>query len=182
MKEKIMKSKIYIPMYIGLFLMSGFFTIALAQQTSHKVWGSTAQGMALSINVYKRYTLGKEINITADIINNSDKTIVMSSRNVISQYRLALFDQEGNPVNKTKFVIDNENKTNKSKPIIVMRNIAHRLDQGKQYSEQININDWFVINKAGTFQLVAMRKISYSWDDGFMISNLVKIEIEKPDK
>lgn len=143
------------------------------------VWGSTFRDVAMSIRTDKsRYELGEGIGIVVTFKNFSDEPIKLCRfGGIIRNYRLALFYPDGRPVPKTEFAKREE--TVIGKPPVVFSRRSIRIEPGQTEPAGFGLKNWFQIDKEGTYLLVVMRRIERSWDKGFLISNMAKINITK---
>ena len=140
------------------------------------VYGNPFREMAMSIEpVKEQYRLGEPIEARV-LIKNMGKTeiVLMGIRNSSLLYRLGLFFPDGRPVPTSEFMRKIEE--NWGKRPSVMSLVHKEIQPGQTTASWFNLNALFDIEKPGTYHLVAMRRIE-SWDKGFMISNMVKINV-----
>jgi hypothetical protein len=88
---------------------------------------------------------------------------------------MALFSSDGRPAAKSKLAEESEAVI--GEPEENARSIT-RIAPGQAIDGTFNLNRWVKIDKEGTYYLVAMRRI-WSWDSGFVISNLITIQVTK---
>jgi len=172
-------SKLYIIIVVFLWVAPHAIDAEKAEalKKDEPVWGSTFQGMAISVRQTKeRYAVGDKIEIVVLMKNFGDtEASVLRVGDVAGNYRLALFDANGLPVAKREGAEAREAAF--GEPKIASRRLIKigPGEMGPAYEELI-LNDWFKIEKKGTYFLIAMRRL-WSWDKGFVISNMVKIKI-----
>ena len=138
------------------------------------VYGNSFRAMAMSIEPFKeQYRLGEPIEARV-LIKNMGKTeiVLMGRRSAL--YRFGLFFPDGRPVPTSEHMKKIEENWDKRLPVISL--IHTEVKPGETTADWFDINPIFDIEKAGTYHLVAMRRIE-SWDKGFMISNMVKINV-----
>jgi len=125
--------------------------------------------------------------VTVSSKNVSDDTIQIMEYLPYAQYRMALFDERGVPVAKSKQVIEEENRP-PSDPAEFEFSFLYsvNLAPGQVTAFRFDLSNWFTLEKGGVYQLVVMRQVgdslgeSNAWKKGCAISNLIKIEIVEP--
>ena len=140
------------------------------------VYGNSFREMAMSIDpAEEQYRLGGPIGIKVLIKNSGETGIVLQgiSRSR-SLYRLGLFFPDGRAVPTTEYMKKIEE--NWGKPPSVCSILRKEVKPGQTTADWFDIYPIFDIKEPGTYHLVAMRRIE-SWDKGFMISNMVKINV-----
>ena len=177
-----MLMKILVIVMLAMAVIGGYLMVAHTEEPKEPIWGNSTDGIAISVNFTKpKYVLGKEIDFTVDIKNVSNATMNMILSNPYAQYRMALFDQDGRPVAKSKLVIEEENRPPSRTGPAYWRYIANPVAPGQNSRETFYLSNWFKIENAGIYQLAVMRQVDTSWDKGFAVSNLAKVEIIKPE-
>ncbi|MEI6219267.1 MAG: hypothetical protein WCP86_10230, partial [bacterium] len=95
-----------------------------------------------------------------------------------NSWRMTLFDSRGIPVQKTStgleqdFVVPATNMPFISGP-------SFEVPHGKETVIFLGwLDTYFKIEHPGTYQLIMMRKIGGSWDDGILVSNLVVFRVK----
>lgn len=144
------------------------------------IWGSTFRDVAMSIRPEKsRYKLDEWIDIVITFKNFSDEPIELCnrSRGILRNYRFDLFYPDGRPVPKTELAKREEAYI--GKPPVRISGYTIRIEPGQTASAGFGLRRWLQIDKEGTYLLVVMRRIERSWDKGFLISNMAKINITK---
>ena len=162
---------------VGGFLMS---RLDAQDKEEESVWGPTLKGVAMSVRPRKsRSTLGQKIEISVLIKNaGEDEAVVFTTGGFLDNYRVALFDQEGRPVAKSKLAEEFEEYYGQEGGFHRRRVTRSKPGETREGFQVFTLNEWFEIDKAGTYYLVVMRRL-WSWDKGFMISNMAKITIVK---
>lgn len=172
-------SKLYIIIVVFLWVAPHAIDAEKAEalKKDEPVWGSTFQGMAISVRQTKeRYAVGDKIEIVVVMKNFGEtEASVLRVGDVAGNYRLALFDANGLPVAKREGAEAREAAFGRPKAGSRLLRKIEPGEMGPAYEELI-LNDWFKIEKKGTYFLIAMRRL-WSWDKGFVISNMVKIKI-----
>ncbi len=140
------------------------------------VYGNSFRAVAMSIEPDKeQYRLGGPIGIKVLIKNSGETEIVLQGiRRSRSLYRLGLFFPDGRAVPTTDYMKKIEE--NWDKPPSVFSVLRKEVKPGQTTAHWFDIYPIFDIKEPGTYHLVAMRRIE-SWDKGFMISNMVKINV-----
>ena len=178
-----MQARILTIILLTIVVVGGYLMVAHADEPKEPVWGNSTNGIAIAVNCTKpQYVLGKEAEFIVAIKNVSNTAMNVIRSNPYAQYRMALFDQDGQPVAKSKIVIEEENRLPSQTGREGSRNILDIVAPGRYLNEMFNLLDWFNIDKAGRYQLVVMRQVDSSWDKGFAISNLAQVEITKPNE
>jgi hypothetical protein len=87
---------------------------------------------------------------------------------------------DGRPVPKSKSVVELETLLGQQGMETTLRRRVTRIKAGETTPgyKLFSLNEWFKIDKEGTYLLVVMRRL-WSWDKGFLISNAAKINITK---
>ena len=145
------------------------------------IWGSTFRDVAMSIRPEKsQYKLGEGIDIVITLKNFGKEVVELRGiRSIIRNYRFALFYPDGRPVPKTERFKQGEAYIYIGKPPVVFSRRLIRIEPGQTEPAGFRLNNWFEIEKEGTYLLVVMRRIERSWEQGFLISNMAKINITK---
>ena len=143
------------------------------------IWGSTFRDMAMSITPREsQYELGRTIEIIITLKNSGNEIVELHEiRSIIRNYRFALFYPDGQPVPKTERFKQGEAYIGKP-PVVFSRRLI-RIEPGQTEPAAFSLKNWFQIDKEGTYLLVVMRRIERSWEQGFLISNMAKINITK---
>ena len=141
------------------------------------VYGNSFREMAMSIEpAEEQYRLGESIAVKVLIRNLGEREIVLiGMRSPTSLYRLGLFFPDGRPVPTTEYIQKIEENWGK-RPSLPYSRIHTEVKPGQTTADWFDVNPIFDIKEPGTYHLVAMRRIE-SWDKGFMISNMVKINV-----
>ena len=170
------------------------------EEQQEDVWGSKFRGLALSarpisseywqsvraqlasegglqeIPVCSEYRLGQKVVVRLKMHNFGDDPFVFIEERP-SDYRLELFDEAGAPVAKTRGKRRLETMTKKEG--IRMGACVIPIAPNDEFVCQILLNDWFNIEKEGTYFLVVILRLKTTWDQGFLVSSLVRIKITK---
>ena len=149
------------------------------------IWGNTFHDLAISVRPRKdRYTLGEDIEILVLTKNfGENEAHLRLKRGFSHNFRLELFDADGRPVAKSEYRVKREALIGQM-PTGRMSGSTMEISPGRMYSayEVFSLNEWFKIEKEGTYSLVVMRAISsWDWDKGFLISNAAKIIISNSE-
>jgi hypothetical protein len=174
--------KIYMLVIPGLLLGAHLTAARAAEEKKAKevIWGSEFKGVAISVSPNKsRYRMGEKIEVIVNIRNvGEEEVMAISTEGFLENYRLALFDINGQPAGKTKRAEKFEAFLGQ-KPDGPSSGSTVRLNPGETFEifQTFSLNDWIKIEKEGTYFLVVMCKLKMSWDEGFMISNTAKIII-----
>ncbi len=143
-------------------------------------WGNTYAGMAMSAKCEKdTYRIGDEIAIRLRIRNFTEENIeVLWVNSDFQTYRLGLFYADGSPVPKSEYAEKIEKVILKGGGPIGSAS-GRTLKPGDEKSGILYLSPWFKIDKEGEYSLVVIRRLSWKWDQGFIISNLVKFQVTK---
>lgn len=169
---------------VMLGILSGahlILTVGASEEKAEQlIWGNPFKGVAMSVRPRKsRSTLGQKIEISVLIKNaGEDEAVVFTTGGFLDNYRVALFDQEGRPVAKSKLAEEVEEYYGQEGGFHRRRVTRIKPGETREGFQVFTLNEWFEIDKAGTYYLVVMRRL-WSWDKGFMISNMAKITIAK---
>lgn len=182
-----MMQKVY-TIIIVLGAISALCLIAMVDANEGKaeelVWGNPFKGVAISVRPSEKcFKLGQDMEILVSARNFAeDEVLIVREAGVWENFRAVLFDQDGRPVAKSKAVEEFEASIGKVSdlPISGSGRSPTRIKPGEtsETQEVLRLNDWFKVDKEGTYFLVVMRQL-WSWDKGFMISNMAKITIAK---
>ena len=149
-----------------------------------RIFGNSFCGLAMSIEPKKDvYEIGEDIEISIIVRNFSkEKQLLRWDRYYgdMEDYSYAMYFPDGNSVPNSELI--EEYEANINKPHEFPRIGSGGLLDFKPeqiYSFNNKINRYFKIEKEGTYFLVIMRNITGEWKDGFMISNMTKINIVK---
>ena len=153
-------------------------------------WGHVYRGLAISICPRQaQYALGEEIEIAVFLKNLRTEEFFMQYDKYARFYRMAMFDSEGRPVERTESLRSSEASvtTPGQRSRVSMRSIRVPPGPGTVWPKRdaqhiVSLYTWFKIEKTGTYTLIVMQPIARegfgtSWKDGFLISNAVKISI-----
>lgn len=153
-------------------------------------WGPVYRGLAMSIYPgLAQYTLGDNIEVKVFLKNLRNEEFSFRYTNYQRIYRIAMFDSEGRPVERTEDLKNSE--SSEIKPEQSIGRFSLRSIRVPPWTEStqrdahrvVILNSWFMIDKAGTYTLIVMQPIASngstgaSWEDGFLISNAIKINI-----
>jgi hypothetical protein len=148
----------------------------------NRIFGNPFCGLAMSIEPKKaEYEIGENIEISILYRNFSKENNSLRwdrSYGDIEDCSYAMYFPDGNPVYKSELIEKYE--ANINKPLEFPRsgsNMLLDLRPRQIYTFTKNISRYFKIEKEGTYSLVIIRNITGSWQDGFMISNMTKINI-----
>ncbi len=146
------------------------------------IWGNTFHDLAISVRPRKdRYTLGEDIEILVLTKNfGENEAHLRRKRGFFNNYRLELFDADGRPVAKSEYRAKREALIGQMPTGGMSGGSSMEIGPGRMASGygSFSLNEWFKIEKEGTYSLVVMRPISsWDWDKGFLISNAAKIII-----
>jgi hypothetical protein len=142
-----------------------------------RVFGNPFRGLSMSIAPEKKeYEVGEEIEIRALFKNISQAEIELrqigSGEN---DYRYGLYLPDGSPVPKSEYAENFEAHFKERPPVISRRGGV--IKPRDIIANIVLVGRYFKIEKEGIYFLVMMRRISESWEDGFLISNMTKINI-----
>jgi hypothetical protein len=167
------------------FITGGYHLFVVhAEESNVQLAGYSTDNISIVVHFASpQYTLGDQAEYIVDINNVGQAPKAVIRSNPYTQYRLALYDENGNPVKKSENL-----QTIDSKPPNqiqgVYRMIIDQVAPGKKVSETFALNDSFIIDKAGTYQMIVIRQVDSSplstWEKGFAISNLAKVEFVEP--
>ena len=167
---------------LGAHLMAAM--AAEEKKAKELIWGSEFKGVAISVNPNKsRYRMGEKIEVIVTITNVGEEEVVVFHTGggaFFANYRPALFDIKGRPVGKTERLEKLEAFLGQKRDTSTISSGSTTLIKPGEIFElfhTFSLNDWFKIEKDGTYFLVVMRKLKEYWDEGFMISNAAKIII-----
>ncbi|MBN1973601.1 MAG: hypothetical protein JW787_08170 [Sedimentisphaerales bacterium] len=144
-----------------------------------RVFGNPFNGLAMSIALEKeQFEIGEEIEIQALFKNLTESEIYLrqlddGARDI--RYGLYFFD--GSPVPKSEYAEKFEASLSEPLQSYSLRGSFIKPKAIVIYI--VPISKYFNIEKEGTYFLVMMRRITDSWEDGFMISNMTRINIVK---
>jgi hypothetical protein len=144
-----------------------------------RIFGNPFCGLAISIAPIKdEYEIGEEIEISTLFKNFSKEELELRIDNGIKDRQYVLYFSDGYPVPKSEFVEGYEASIKKPRSLprtgsTQIYNLKPR--QILQFNDKVS--RFFKIEKEGTYYLIIMRGFARSWDDGFMISNMTKINI-----
>jgi hypothetical protein len=149
-----------------------------------RIYGNPFRGLAISIEpVKKQYEVGERIDISI-LFRNFGKEMARWSEisgEPIRNYRFSLVDPNGRPLPKSSYAEDLEISTIGKRPqdIFSIRGdgIGPGVDVDMVIITTLRLDPYFKIEKEGTYFLVIMRRVTESWEDGFLISNMTKINI-----
>ncbi|HUT30243.1 MAG TPA: hypothetical protein VMX13_10665 [Sedimentisphaerales bacterium] len=149
----------------------------------NKVWGEAFKQAALSVSPMKeKYKPGEKIEISVVVKNLADKELVLTYDGRPKR-RIALFDEEGQPVEKTETgkEADKYFSNGSNNPFAIYSARVQRVPPGGTFPgptgwHLLTLNHWFKLDKSGTFTLVMMQQISLE-DTDFLISNAAHINI-----
>jgi hypothetical protein len=172
---------------------SGEGTGIMAYQSddpNEAIWGPVYRGLALSIfPQQEQYALGDEIEIAVFLKNLRTEKFFIAYEKRKPFYRMAMFDSAGKPVKRTDRLRQSEAPATKPKEKIygltssrVFKVDPWTVSTKRDRHRVIYLNNWFKIDKPGTYTLIVMQPIAnegieLSWKDGFLISNAAKINI-----
>jgi len=147
------------------------------------VWGNTFRGVGISLRPKKaRYMIGEDVEVMVFTKNfGEDEASLIWIGGSRKIFRLALFDADGRPVAKSELAEELEYQLGRP-PTGRFSPSAEKIGPGELAPgyRVISVNDWFRIEKAGTYSLVvvrlALRDIS-SCDTSIFISNEARIVI-----
>jgi hypothetical protein len=162
--------------------MTAQYIEAVNIRYKNRIFGNPFCGLAVSIEPKKaEYEIGENIEISILYKNFSKENLKLR----IDRYygdtedsSYAIYFPDGNPVYKSELIEKYE--ANINKPLEFPRrgsDMLLDLRPSQIYIFTNNISRYFKIEKEGTYSLVIMRNITGSWQDGFMISNMIKINI-----
>jgi len=174
--------KIYMLVIPALLLGAHLLAVRAAEEKKAKelIWGGAFKGVAISVSPTKsRYRVDEKIEVSVTIRNvGEEKVMAIFTGGFLENFRLALFDIKGRPVEKTERTENFEAFLGRKK-LSPTSGSTTRLNPGETFEQYqtFSLNDWIKIEKEGTYFLVVMCKLKMSWDEGFMISNAAKIII-----
>ena len=152
------------------------------ETTNYAIWGNPFKGVALSVRASQsRFRVGENIEISVRIKNfGKEEVHLLTEGGLLENHRLALFDLDGRPVPKSKSAVELESLLGQQGREPALRRRVTRIKAGETAPgyQLFSLNEWFKIDKEGTYLLVVMRRL-WSWDKGFLISNAAKINITK---
>ena len=149
-----------------------------------RIFGNPYHGLAISIETTKNeYIIGEEIKISILCKNFSKTKLALRwerGYGDIEDFRYAMYFNDGTPVPKSELIEEYEANINKPREFPKVGSYELIYLRPMQICSFGNkINSYFKIEKEGTYYLVIMRNITGEWQDGFMISNMTKINIVK---
>ena len=171
--------KLGVMLAIGLVVI-GYRTKSRAADTKQdtRVWSDTYKGLALSVNpATPECKIGKQCEAVVSYKNLGAAPVELMQTGDFSDYRVVMFRADGTTLPKSETALKVESTTAKDRSgLPVLHLILIKLKPGEETQEILNFSRWFKIDKAGTYNLVVMRRF-YSWDDGFIISNATPIKV-----
>lgn len=154
-------------------------------------WGPVYRGLAISICPNRlQYALGEDIEVRIYLKNLRSEEFSIRYSTHQRLYRMAMFDSEGAPVERTEELRNSE--ASLTKPGLPTGRFSMRGISVSPWEEStrrdafriVYLKSWFKIDKPGTYALVVMHPIASgglmegpSWEEGFLISNAIKINI-----
>ena len=124
----------------------------------------------------KQYENDEDIEVRVLFKNLTEEEIrIQRLGDGARDYRIALYFPDGNLVPKSEYGEKFEDSL--SRPLQTY-SIRGQYIKPKDFgSHYLRIGRYFNIEKEGTYFLVMMRRITDSWEDGFLISNMTTINI-----
>lgn len=154
----------------------------------NRVFGNPFCGLAMSIEPTKdEYKIGEDIEISIIFRNFSNGNLKLRWTRFygdIRDFSYTLYFPNGTPVPKSELIEKYEANINKPSEFPRTGSDGFIDVRPKQIYSFINeVSRYFKIEKEGIYYLVIMRNITGKWQDGFMISNMIKIKIvDKKDE
>lgn len=146
------------------------------------VWGAPTKGYALAvITSQHEYRVGQDIVATVFFKNVNAKTTTLprdiSQNSFFMEYRTALFSADGRPVKKSKKYTDLESTLDQNRPPAPTAATGGlQLVPREETKVTFKVNEWFDVEKAGTYSLVVMRQL-WGWNYGFVVSNPLTFKV-----
>lgn len=139
-----------------------------------EIWGPSCQGLVMSAGIEPGvYEVGDKIEGWIAVRGTSAGKKRVVTTDVRHDCRLALYRSDGSKVRRKKRWWPEAEK-NASQEM----QIRHYELRGKErFYQSFVINDWFAIEAPDTYELVVMRRIKESWQDGFLISNIASFKV-----
>ena len=139
-----------------------------------ELWGPPCNGLIMSAGIEPGvYKVGDKIEgwITVRGASAGKKRVVITD--VRYDCRLALYRNDGSMVERKKgwWPEAEKNESDEIEPRY------YKLVGGDRFDQSFVVNDWFDIDVPGTYQLIVMRRIKQSWQDGFLVSNIASFKI-----
>jgi hypothetical protein len=149
-----------------------------------RIFGNPFRGLAMSIAPVKdKYEIGDNIEISVLVKNFSQEEAILyrvSNSKILEDFQYLLYLSDGNSVPKSdsakKLEVDLENRQRSNLPATGSYSTSSTLPEEILIYTR-SISPFFKIEKEGTYFLIALRRVTNSWQDGFMISNMTKINI-----
>ncbi|MHC4155299.1 MAG: hypothetical protein ACYST6_10315 [Planctomycetota bacterium] len=181
--------KVYVTIMVGAISGLSLITMLNANQKKGKeqVWGYPFRGVSICVTPgQKTYELGEDMEISVVARNSgTDEVALVNNGGTLENFRAVLFDVNGQPVARSKTIEDLEAWRTRADnlPVVGSGRSPTRIRPGErsEREELLLLNKWFTIEQGGTYYLVVMRRIG-SWEKGFAISNMAKINVAKAEK
>lgn len=130
--------------------------------------GATIQ---LTLEEEKDYLLSDSVMLELLITNGGEDEIRLLNTDIVSTYRIIAFNDAGVPVPKSKALIAAEAST--EAPGVISRSLAI-LKPGETKVQAFRLEELVELSAPGIYWIVVARRLM-SWDEGFLISNGVKL-------
>lgn len=145
------------------------------------IWGNSYRGVELAVRPDKNpYILGKDIILEVLARNVGTNTMELKEEGtVFRDFRAMLFTSEGKYLFPKKWqwkYFPLSNNLGTPWPYFFKLKPGRVLKPGEETRYVVNLGEWYDITEAGTYYLLMMRRVT-TWDNGFPVSNLVKLEV-----
>jgi hypothetical protein len=176
-KKKIVGLGILLATGVGVFGYKARSQAADAKP-DERVWSDTYRGLALSVNPSSpECKIGKPCEVVLSYKNVGTVPAELLQTGDFSDFRVVMYRADGTTLSKSETALGVENMTEKDRSMAPdIHRLLIKIKPAEETQEILNFGQWFKIDKAGTYNLVVMRRF-YSWEDGFIISNATKIEV-----
>lgn len=139
-----------------------------------EVWGPPLRGAAILLSTDNtQYKIGEPIRLRIRIRNNGKTELRLLSTDAVTTYRVTGFHEHGAPMQKSDLLERAESST--ADPGAVSRSLK-TLAAGQESVESFELQDLAKLEKPGAYYITVFRKLM-SWDDGFLVSNTVRIKL-----
>jgi len=134
-------------------------------------------GLTLSAAAGKEeYRIGEKVAISVSIKNiGQQKRQLFTSPRTQSNYAAVLYASDGACVEKRKDAAELEPIGEPGWPFVLQR--ITTIDPGTVAKEAVDLERWFKADLKGVYRLVLVRRVGPSWDDGFLVSNLMEFSV-----
>jgi hypothetical protein len=143
-------------------------------ESNPQVWGNPLRGAAILLRTDKAaYKVGEPVRLVVRIRNHGKEDLRLLSTDVVTTYRVPVFHESGDPVEKSQLLQRAE--ASSERPGVITRSLTV-LKPGEETTESFELGQMVQLTEPGNYFLIAMRRLM-SWDEGFLVSNAVHIKL-----